>query len=74
MNVIKANPNLDGYAIYSYNSLFDRTAYADLKQAETLAITEYNNGSTDRHRGFSRCPVFIFLLSDIPLEICCSTL
>lgn len=44
MNVIKANPNLDGYAIYSYNSLFDRTAYADLKQAETQAITEYNNG------------------------------
>ena len=44
MKVIKANPNLDGYAIYSYNSLFDRTAYADLKQAETQAITEYNNG------------------------------
>ncbi|MBR4036231.1 MAG: family 10 glycosylhydrolase, partial [Oscillospiraceae bacterium] len=44
MQVIKSNPDLDGYAIYSYNSLFDHSTYADLKQSETAAITQYNNG------------------------------
>ena len=43
MQVTAANPRLDGYALYSYNSLFDRSTYADIKEAETKAITEFNN-------------------------------
>ena len=44
IQVIKANPHLDGYGIYSYNSLFDRSTYPDLKEAEVQAITKENNG------------------------------
>lgn len=44
MQVIQTNPDLGGYAIYSYNSLFDRNTYPDLKQAEVAAITKFNNG------------------------------
>ena len=44
IQVIKANPNLDGYGIYSYNSLFDSSTYADLKAQEVQAITTENNG------------------------------
>ncbi len=43
MQVTKANSNLDGYALYSYNSLFDRSTYTDIKEAEVKAITEFNN-------------------------------
>ena len=43
MQVTKANPDLDGYGLYSYNSLFDRSVYRDIKEAETKAITEFNN-------------------------------
>ena len=44
MQVTKANPRLDGYALYSYNSMFDRSTYADIKAAEVKAVTEFNNG------------------------------
>ena len=44
VQVTKANPRLDGYALYSYNSLFDRSTYADIKEAEVTAITKFNNG------------------------------
>ncbi len=44
IQVIKANPRLDGYGIYSYNSLFDRSTYPELKEAEVQAITKENNG------------------------------
>ena len=42
MEVIDANPNLDGYAIYSYNSLFGNTKYSDLARQEVQNITDYN--------------------------------
>ena len=44
IDVVNANPNIDGYAIYSYNSLFDKTEYGDIKTAETKAVTEKNHG------------------------------
>lgn len=43
IRVVKANPELDGYALYSYNSLFDKTEYGDIKTAEISAITQENN-------------------------------
>ncbi len=42
LEVIDANPNLDGYAIYSYNSLFNNTKYSDLARQEVQGITDYN--------------------------------
>ena len=42
LEVIDANPNLDGYAIYSYNSLFGNTKYSDLARQEVQNITDYN--------------------------------
>ena len=44
IDVVNANPNLDGYAIYSYNSLFDKAEYGDIKTAEIKAATEKNYG------------------------------
>lgn len=42
LEVIEANPNLDGYAIYSYNSLFVNEKYSDLARREVQGITDYN--------------------------------
>ncbi|MBQ8604430.1 MAG: family 10 glycosylhydrolase [Oscillospiraceae bacterium] len=44
IQVIKANPNLDGWALYSYNSLYGNSDYPQLQQAEISAITQENNG------------------------------
>lgn len=43
IQVVKANPQLSGYALYSYNSLFDHSEYKDIKTAEISAITQENN-------------------------------
>ncbi len=43
IQVIQSNPNLAGYCIYSYNSLFDHSQYPQLKTSEIQAITAYNN-------------------------------
>lgn len=43
IKVVTANPDLHGYALYSYNSLFDLAEYPDLKNAEVSAITQQNN-------------------------------
>ena len=42
INVINSNPDLQGYALYSYNSLFDLTEYSDFKTNEVAAITQQN--------------------------------
>ncbi len=44
IQVIKANPDLDGWALYSYNSLYGPGDYPQLQQAEISAITRENNG------------------------------
>ncbi len=43
IQVIKANPDLHGYALYSYNSLFDHSQYQSVKASEIEAITKENN-------------------------------
>ena len=43
ITVINANPALQGYALYSYNSLFDTSEYGQLKNSEVEAITNINN-------------------------------
>jgi len=44
IQVIKANPDLDGWALYSYNSLYGTSDHPQLQQAEISAITRENNG------------------------------
>lgn len=44
IQVVKANPDLDGWALYSYNSLYGASEYPQLQQAEISAITRENNG------------------------------
>ena len=43
ITVINANPDLQGYALYSYNSLFDSSEYDQLKNSEVESITNINN-------------------------------
>ena len=43
ITVINANPDLRGYALYSYNSLFDTSEYGQLKNSEVESITNINN-------------------------------
>ena len=43
ITVINANPDLQGYALYSYNSLFDTSEYGQLKNSEVESITNINN-------------------------------
>ena len=43
ITVINANPALQGYALYSYNSLVDTSEYGQLKNSEVEAITNINN-------------------------------
>ncbi len=38
IDVVNANPDLDGWALYSYNSLFNNADYPDLRAAEAGAI------------------------------------
>lgn len=42
IEVIDANPQLDGYALYSYNSLFKNDKYSALARQEVHNITRYN--------------------------------
>lgn len=42
IDVIKANPNLDGYALYRYDNLFGGGEYARLQRSEVQAITNRN--------------------------------
>jgi len=44
IQVVNANPDLDGYAIYSYNSLFNYGEYETLQKAEAENIAKINNG------------------------------
>ncbi len=44
IQVVKANPDLDGWALYSYNSLYGPGEYPQLQQAEISAISRENNG------------------------------
>ena len=44
IQVVKANPDLDGWALYSYNSLFGQSDCPQLQKAEISAITAENNG------------------------------
>lgn len=44
IQVISANPDLDGYAIYSYNSLFNYGEYESLQKAEAENIAKENLG------------------------------
>ena len=43
ITVVGANPDLHGYALYSYNSLFDLSSYDQLKTDEVSSITNLNN-------------------------------
>ena len=43
IQVVKANPQLDGWALYSYNSLYGDSEYPQLQQAEISAITQESN-------------------------------
>ena len=44
MEVVSANPNLDGWAVYNYISLFGDGEYSALQQAEIESITKFNCG------------------------------
>lgn len=44
IQVINANPDLDGYALYSYNSLFSYNQYDVIQKSEIENITKENNG------------------------------
>lgn len=43
IDVVKANPNIDGYALYRYDSLFSYNQYEHLQKAEAENITKINN-------------------------------
>ncbi|MBR5521709.1 MAG: family 10 glycosylhydrolase [Oscillospiraceae bacterium] len=43
IQVIKANPNLGGYALYSYNSLYNANDFPQIQQSEISAITRENS-------------------------------
>ncbi len=44
LEVINANPDLDGWALYSYNSLFNNPDYSALRQQEADSIKAFVNG------------------------------